>query len=243
MFSNQFIPINRISSMSRYAVTSDWHLSSGDIMAETTDRKLLYEFLKWCETEVDKVYLAGDIFDMRLTTLDRIRKANYPVADKALELVDKGKAVYCPGNHDWPLIEEYWTTETADMDGTGIVVLHGHQFDPVSVPFWLDEKREKWIKEIRDKTGYTLWPDLEKRKKSKRLSGTKDILMRFFTRRAERFARNGGYRGVIYGHMHLPGIYSEDPLIANSGCCIGGDSDYLVVEDGEVVVKDMKDGF
>lgn len=231
--------------MRKYAVASDWHLSSGDILAQTTDKDMIYEFLKWCETEVEKVYLAGDIFDLRLTTLERIRKANYPVADKALELIEEGKAVYCPGNHDWPLIGMKGALEYASIDGTGLAVIHGHQFDPMSIffPFKLDEARESFVKYVKDKTGCSVWPNLEKKKHSKGLSPIKDAMMKYFTHRAKKFARRHGYRGVIYGHMHLPGIYSEDPLVANSGCSIEGDSNYLMVEDREVIVKDMRDGF
>ncbi len=231
--------------MLRYVVTSDWHLSSGDILTKTTDIGLIHEFLKWCETEVDKVYLAGDIFDMRLTTLDKIRQANYPVADKTIELIERGKAVYCPGNHDWPLMEMKGAIEYAPIDDTGLAVIHGHQFDPVSrvFTFKLDEYREWIVKYVKDRTGIPLWPNLEKRKHSKRLSPIKDAMMKLFTRRAQRFAIKHGYRGVVYGHMHLAGKYSDDPLVFNSGCCIEGDSDYLLIENGEVLVKDMRDGF
>src|SRR3989338_1446915 len=222
--------------MSRYAVASDWHLNSGDVLVRTTDTRLIGEFLKWCETEVDRLYLAGDIFDVRLTTLERIRKVNYPVADKAIELIESGKAVYCPGNHDWPLMGMNGTVEYAPVDGTGLVVIHGHQFDPTCkvFTFRFDEYREWLVKLVKDKTGIPLWPNLEKRKHSKTLSLPKNLLMGLFTRRAQRFAKQHGYRGVVYGHMHLAGKYSDDPLVFNSGCCIEGNSDYLLIEDGEV---------
>ena len=175
--------------------------------------------------------------------MERIRKANYPVADRAIGLIEDGKAVYCPGNHDWPLMGMRGAVEYALVDGTDLVVIHGHQFDPTlgSSSFKFDEYREWFVKYIKERTGISIWPNLEKRKHSKLFSAPKNLLMRIFTRRAQAFARSHGYGGVVYGHMHLAGKYSDDPPVFNSGCCIEGDSDYLLVEDGEVQIKDMKD--
>ncbi|MFM1804504.1 MAG: hypothetical protein RL136_1383 [Planctomycetota bacterium] len=194
---------------------SDCHLGSNGAQAEPLSR-----FLK--HVEADEVYLVGDIIDMwRLKQRWYWPASHNTVLRRLLKMSHRGtRIVYVPGNHDEAArqfcglvfggIEVAMEAVHATADGRRFLVTHGDKFDLVV--------RHSRLLSVAGAVGYELLLSINKwYNRARRLFGlpydslSQAIKMRVkracnfisnFETALVRDAKDGGYDGVVCGHIH-----------------------------------------
>ena len=194
---------------------SDSHLGSNGAQAEQLAR-----FLK--HVEADEVYLVGDIIDMwRLKQRWYWPDSHNTVLRRLLKMSHKGtRIIYVPGNHDdasrqfcglvFGGIQIAMEAVHETADGRRLLVTHGDKFDLVV--------RHSRLLSVAGAVGYELLLSINKwYNRARRLFGLPyDSLSQAIKLRVKRAcnfisnfetalvrdAKEGGYDGVICGHIH-----------------------------------------
>jgi UDP-2,3-diacylglucosamine pyrophosphatase LpxH len=210
---------------------SDVHLGTRGSRAE-----LLVDFLRY--HTADTIFLVGDIVDgWRLRRAWSWPQSHNDLVQKLLRLARKGcRIVYIPGNHD-ELFRDYLGLVLGGItiqgqalhttaDGRRLLVLHGDQFDAVTLTYaWL-AKLGAWAYEvtsilnngfnqIRRKFGFPYW-SLAGYLKHK-VKNAVSFLAKYETALLGE-ARRQGLDGVICGHIHHAEMREVDGLLyCNTG--------------------------
>ena len=187
---------------------SDLHLGSQHCKA-----KRLYEFL-W-RNDADRIYLVGDVVEGNTPRRwppyhdDVVRI----LAEKALAGTE---IIFIPGNHD--SVFRYHIGTYANLkilnhavheraNGEKILVIHGDETDLFKLDLLL------WVlTKFEIVTGLHLW-ELARR-------CFKSLIVRHtisFENKIMMLAHDGGYLGVLCGHIHMPNIVDRGALYLNSG--------------------------
>ena len=224
---------------------SDVHLGSRDCRIT-----LFLDFLR--RTRCETLYLVGDIID-----LESLRRSFYwPEShSEALRLLLKKsqegtRIVYVPGNHDEDLralvgvrfgnIEVHLRTVHTTKAGRRLLVLHGDEFDAVlkcsalKVVFASAAYRTllvlnrlvHWIHELSRRPYWSLAQHVKSR------IGDAVRYVEQFQRASLRAAADGGFDGVVCGHIHQANLIESDGLLY----CHDGDwveSCTAIVEDSQ----------
>jgi UDP-2,3-diacylglucosamine pyrophosphatase LpxH len=210
---------------------SDIHLG---LKASRTE--YLFDFLQ--HTESEYLYLVGDIID-----LWKAKRGWYwpEINNRIVRLImDKAlrgtKVVYVPGNHDEffrDYVNLYFAgihitprTEHITEDGRKLLILHGDEFDAVTLNNkWIAKLGSEaydmlivlnhWFNWIRRKLGFGYW-SLSKHLKHKVKEAVNFIGN--FEQAVVHAARQHGADGVVCGHIHHAVItLYEDIQYANCG--------------------------
>ncbi|SCZ66177.1 UDP-2,3-diacylglucosamine diphosphatase [Epibacterium ulvae] len=228
---------------------SDLHLGTRGCQAD-----LLMDFLGRYDAET--IYLVGDIFDgWKLQRGWHWPQRHNDVVQAFLKKAQEGtRIVFVPGNHD-EVMRSYLGThfggievaETADFiaqDGRRYLVTHGDQFDVIV-------KNARWLALLGDRAYELLiWcnPRLNKIRRlwSKRywslskwakaqVKQAVNFIGKFEETLAED-ARQGGYDGVICGHIHHANIRMIDDIhYLNTGDWV--ESCTAIVEDADGTLR------
>jgi UDP-2,3-diacylglucosamine pyrophosphatase LpxH len=194
---------------------SDCHLGSNGAQADALAR-----FLK--HVEADEIYLVGDIIDMwRLKQRWYWPDSHNTVLRRLLKMSHKGtRIVYVPGNHDdasrqfcglvFGGIEVAMEAVHETADGRRLLVTHGDKFDLVV--------RHSRLLSVAGSVGYEMLLGINKwYNRARRLFGLPyDSLSQAIKLRVKRAcnfisnfetalvrdAKEGGYDGVVCGHIH-----------------------------------------
>lgn len=196
---------------------SDIHLGYRDCKAE-----YLLDFLQ--QSQIDTLYLVGDIVDMWALS----KKVTWPTSHNALfhyllNLPNQGtRVIYLPGNHDEPAqkydgmmfgeIEIHREYVHTTASGKKLLILHGDQFDQEvcfgPVQAWIGDKGydfllflNRWYNKARSWLGFPYW-SLAGYIKS-RISGANKAIERYRSACLKR-ATEKGFDGVVCGHIHHP---------------------------------------
>lgn len=217
---------------------SDLHL--GCNKAET---EIIRAFLK--ENEFEKLYLVGDIIDIwRMNQAGFISgekgQSHINVIQRLLKLSKKGTQIYyIYGNHDEFLsnfidesnvfgnIEFHERIIHTTSSGNQYMVLHGHQFDFITLShpwlsklgdhgyeflIWLNKKYNK----IRAKLGLSYW-SLSKYVKNKVKKAASYIGN--FSEAVSKYAEDHDCYGIICGHIHHAEMkFINNRHYVNCGC-------------------------
>ena len=197
---------------------SDLHLGT-----RGSDAASVLDFLK--HNEFETLYLVGDIIDIWRLRHERYwPQSHNDVIQKFLRKARKGAAiVIIPGNHDEfclnflgvygnIVVKEQHVHTTAD--GTRLLVLHGHEFDSVTV-------HARWMAHLGD-AGYTLLLRLNRPLNlMRRLFGfgywslsayvkqsVKKVVSSIsrFEEAVAHYAELHDVDGIVCGHIHTPAV-------------------------------------
>lgn len=191
--------------------------------------------------QADRLYLTGDIVDMeRLSVKHYWPETHSEVLRRFAKLAGEGtEVIYIPGNHDEPMRALVGSMLSGvavrheclhrAADGRRLLVMHGDRFDEVlrvgafmehvgcTAYRWL-MSTEAGLNRLRVRLGY------ERRHFAAsvklRFRGAVDYI-REFERTACDYARNGGYDGIVCGHIHRPALFEDD------GVCYANDGDWV----------------
>ncbi|XOV81198.1 MAG: UDP-2,3-diacylglucosamine diphosphatase [Aestuariibacter sp.] len=202
---------------------SDIHLGSRDCKAE-----YLLDFLQ--NSQIDRLYLVGDIVDMWAMSKQFMwPKTHNELFHFILALSHSDTCViYLPGNHDEPAqkydgmafgdIEIHREYIHTTADGKKLLLLHGDVFDddvcfgPIHA--WIGDKAyelllflNRWYNRARSLTGLP-YRSLAGYIKS-RISGANKAIERYRVACTEK-ARQMGLDGVVCGHIHHPEVVNVD---------------------------------
>jgi UDP-2,3-diacylglucosamine pyrophosphatase LpxH len=233
------------SEVFRTVWLSDVHLGSRDCRIG-----LLLDFLR--RTRCDTLYLVGDIID-----LESLRRSFYwPESHtEALRLLLKKsqegtRVVYVPGNHDADLralvgvrfgnIEVHRRTVHTTRAGRRLLVLHGDEFDAVLKCSALSvlcagaayrtllalNRFVHWVHELFRRPYWSLAQHVKSR------IGNAVRYVEKFQRVSLRAAADGGFDGVVCGHIHQANLFERDGLVY----CNDGDW----VESCTAIVEDLQ---
>jgi UDP-2,3-diacylglucosamine pyrophosphatase LpxH len=211
---------------------------------------LLLDFLR--RTRCETLYLVGDIID-----LESLRRSFFwpETHTEALRLLlEKSQAgtriIYVPGNHDHDLralvgvrfgnIEIRRRAVHTTRTGRRLLVLHGDEFDSVIKCSALAvicgcaayrsllalNRLVHWVNEILGR------PDWSLAQHAKSRIGRAMRYVDKFQRASLRAAAEGGYDGVVCGHIHKADVVERDGLLY----CNDGDW----VESCTAVVEDLQ---
>lgn len=229
---------------------SDIHLG---MLASRTDD--LCRFLK--ENDCKHLYLVGDIIDgWKIKRSFKWPQSHSNVVRRVLTKAKRGtKITYITGNHDEFLREWVrYKLEIGDIsivnecthvsvDGKKYLVTHGDMFDAVTVNHkWVsmlgDMAYTSLIKAnviyngIRARFGFGYWSLSAWLKKQ-----TKQAVNFIFNfeQHLANYAKEGGYDGVICGHIHTPEIKLIDGMLyLNDGCWVENCSAIVETTDGKM---------
>ena len=224
---------------------SDVHLGSRDCRIG-----LFLDFLR--RTRCDTLYLVGDIID-----LESLRRSFFwPESHtEALRLLLKKsqegtRVVYVPGNHDEDLravvgvrfgnIEVHRRTVHTTRTGRRLLVLHGDEFDAVLKCSALAvlcggaayrtllalNRFVHWAHELMRRPYWSLSQHVKSR------IGNAMRYVEKFQRASLRAAAEGGFDGVVCGHIHQANLIERDGLVY----CNDGDW----VESCTAIVEDLQ---
>ena len=114
---------------------SDIHLGSGDAAEQRRVERAFLDFLSKIESDVESLFLVGDIFDFWFEYKEVVPKGFVRVLGRLAELSDRGvRVVMLTGNHDMWVgnylteecgIELYTTPQTFSLAGKTLYVAHG----------------------------------------------------------------------------------------------------------------------
>ena len=227
---------------------SDTHLG---LKASRTE--YLHDFLK--HTESDYLYLVGDIIDLwKVKRGWHWPEINNNIVRLILEKARSGtRVVYVPGNHDEYLrdyVDFYFagihisqTAEHVTEDGRKLLVLHGDEFDAITMNSkWIAKlgseaydiliKLNHWFNWGRRKLGFGYW-SLSKHLKHKVKEAVNYISN--FEQAVVHAARKQGADGVICGHIHHAVIEEYDGTqYANCGDWVESCTALAEEEDGKL---------
>ena len=198
---------------------SDIHLGNKDCKAD-----YLLDFLD--STQIDTLYLVGDIIDMwAMSKQFRWPESHNKVLHKIMSMSNEGcKVIYLPGNHDEPL-QKYDGMDFGEIevkrqfvhitaDGRKLLLLHGDQFDE-EVCFgpmhaWIGDKGydlllflNRWYNKFRAWQGRPYWSLASYIKRH--IKGANKAIARYRSACCNR-ARDLNLDGVVCGHIHHPEI-------------------------------------
>jgi UDP-2,3-diacylglucosamine pyrophosphatase LpxH len=223
---------------------SDVHLGSRACRVN-----LLLDFLR--RTRCETLYLVGDIVDLESLSHSFFWPETH---SEALRLLLKKsregtRIVYVPGNHDHDLralvgvhfgnIEIRRRAEHTTRKGRRLLVLHGDEFDSVIKCSALAvlcggaayrsllalNRLVHWVNEVLGRPYWSLAQHVKSR------IGRAMRYVEKFQRASLRAAAEGGYDGVVCGHIHKADIVERDGLLY----CNDGDW----VESCTAVVEDL----
>jgi len=221
-------------------VISDVHLGSTESKAE----KLSHFLDALLQKPLNRLIIAGDLFELWSTNYKNIAKYEYKVIRKIIELSERGtKIVYIPGNHDRAFRAfEFFTLGKIKIRNEYLIkdnhkkylVMHGDEFDAftrnhVVVSILIDRLYVgliRWSAFVKRFFGMNI--SLSKQKNSERyLKVVKKI-----RKAALAYARSREVAGIILGHTHNPEFFKDkDNLIyINAGDWIDNCS-YVVIGD------------
>jgi UDP-2,3-diacylglucosamine pyrophosphatase LpxH len=227
---------------------SDVHLGSRACRVS-----LLLDFLR--RTRCETLYLVGDIIDLESLRRSFFWPGTHTEALRLLlEKSQEGtRVVYVPGNHDHDLralagvhfgnIEIRLRAEHTTRKGRRLLVLHGDEFDSVIKCSALAvlcggaayrgllalNRLVHWANELLGRPYWSLAQHVKSR------IGKAMRYVDKFQRASLRTAADGGYDGVVCGHIHKADVVERDGLLyCNDGDWV--ESCTAVVEDlhGEV---------
>lgn len=215
----------------RTVFLSDIHLGYRDCKAE-----FLLDFLQ--SSQIDQVYLIGDIIDMWALSRQFLWPDSHNLLlHKLMSLPNEGtRVIYLPGNHDEPA-QRYDGMALGDIEihreyihtlanGDKLLLLHGDQFDQEvcfgPIHAWVGDKAyqlllfvNRWYNRYRVFRGHAYW-SLAGYIKT-RVSGASEAIARY-RRIACRYAQERGVDGIVCGHIHHPEITRvDDVLYCNDG--------------------------
>jgi len=224
---------------------SDVHLGSRACRVS-----LLLDFLR--RTRCETLYLVGDIVD-----LQSLRQSFFwpETHTEALRLLLKKsregtRIIYVPGNHDCDLrafvgvrfgnIEIQWRAVHTTRAGRRLLVLHGDEFDSVikcsALAAFCGEAAYRslltlnrfvhWVNEVLGRPYWSLAQHVKSR------IGRAMQYVDKFQRASLRAAAEGGFDGVVCGHIHKADVVERDGLLY----CNDGDW----VESCTAVVEDLQ---
>lgn len=204
---------------------SDIHLGNKDCKAD-----YLLDFLE--NTQIDTLYLVGDIIDMwAMTRQFRWPASHNQVLHKLLALSNQGcRVIYLPGNHDEPL-QKYDGMDFGGVEvkrehihttanGQRLLVLHGDQFDD-EVCFgrfhaWIGDRGydlllflNRWYNKFRAMRGRPYWSLAGYIKRH--IKGANKAIARYRQACCNR-AKELQLDGVVCGHIHHPEIFSLEGI-------------------------------
>lgn len=197
-----------------------------------------------------QLYLVGDIIDLESLERDFYWPSLHTaIRARFLDLARSGTRVtYIPGNHDMALrrlagqtisnIEIKLRTAHVTVSGEKLLVTHGDEFDAAvrcgliakfagSLGYRQLLRINRWVNEGRALTGRPHW-SLARRVKT-RIASAHHYVNRF-KQSAIDSAAEGGFDGVICGHVHLP------ELDTRGGILYANDGDWI--EHGTALVED-----
>lgn len=210
---------------------SDIHLGSRDCKAE-----YLLDFLD--HSQIDQLYLVGDIVDMWAMRRQFLwPRSHNRLLHRLLSLPGSGTRVfYLPGNHDEPLqqydgmvfgdVEVHREYIHTTADGRKLLLLHGDQFDQEvclgPLHSWIGDKgyqwllvMNRWYNRIRSMMNRPYWSLAGFLKH--RVRGASEAIVRYRELGLRR-ARELGVDGIVCGHIHHPEIHrQDDTLYCNTG--------------------------
>lgn len=244
---------NAYPSRVRALFISDLHLgywiSKGSAASEILD-----------SISADRIYLVGDVVDeARLKLTWCWPSEHQQTLDRILELCDS-KVCAIPGNHDLFLRSEtplsdltedeplykilspllkFERSESFDyvtLNGKRILVTHGDLFDDV------------WQSELGvTKFGARTFDRINRLLPRWLVIGIRQFFKIFLARPKEiesriiEFARENGYDGVIFGHLHEPKLYrTENLVVGNCGDWISNQSFLVETLEGRLELYNFK---
>lgn len=227
---------------------SDIHLGIKESRTE-----FLLDFLT--HTESEYLYLVGDIIDFWKAK----RGLFWPeINNRIIRLIMKKaksgtKVIYVPGNHDevfrdyvdmfFAGIEIHNSAEHVTEDGRRFLVLHGDEFDCITLnnkwvavlgseAYELLLKANHWFNWVRRKCGFGYW-SLSKHIKNKVKEAVKYIGN--YEEAVVRAARDRNADGVICGHIHHAAISDFDGITyVNCGDWVESCTAIAEEEDGKL---------
>ena len=227
---------------------SDIHLGSKDCKAD-----YLLSFLK--HSNIEKLYLVGDIVDMwAMSKSFRWPQTHNDVLHQLLKLSKSGtQVIYLPGNHDAPL-QQYHGLQFGEIEvareishitakGQKLLVLHGDQFDSQLALGKLTTKLgdfgydlllflDRCYHKVQGKHAMRYW-SLARYIKS-HVKGAQKAIERY-REVCCRAARERDFDGVVCGHIHHPEISEhEGTLYFNDGDWVESCSALVEDKQGEI---------
>jgi predicted phosphodiesterase len=255
-------------------VSTDWHvIREGDRAQNSTDPRLLREYLKWGYLDTDKVILGGDIFDLGKSTIDKIMYGDGAYVDliKLIQNYMKYKKLeYIAGNHDWEMTKEWKLNDRLYIPEQKVMVMHGHQLD--ANPGFSGKCIERTLLKVLAFLERTVWEDIDQIPSfmEKNFHIDAESREKFFTNCQNYMNARGRtiprkkhpvdtlFVGHIHGNPETRAL-EDGRKIVNCGCnvkvCLTNKkpedepgsyrSDYVVLDTrtGEITAKDMRDGF
>lgn len=234
----------------RTIMISDVHLASRDSQAAR-----LSAFLH--EVKCDRLYIVGDFFDIWQMRRKWHWDASYnDVIRRIMRMANKGtEVVFIPGNHDEGLREyngmEFGNVRIAlkdeftSLSGKRLLVTHGDEFDAVVVFHrWLANVgsaaydwllvANRGITMVRGLFGLPPWSLAAYAKRRVKNAG---VYIERFQRAAAHAAREGGFDGIICGHLHTACLKDYEGLTyCNLGDWVDSCTALVETDDGELKI-------
>ncbi|MCX7982028.1 MAG: UDP-2,3-diacylglucosamine diphosphatase [Syntrophales bacterium] len=241
---------------------SDVHLRRRD----ENNYRFFMDFLSYLEMgsvpghsgdQVNHLYLLGDIFDFWFARKEVIYPEYQPVLEKLKELKRRGVQIfYFEGNHDF-FLREYFShsIEAIVYEDWGDITIDGHRF-LLAHGDLIDRQNRSYLmlrSLLRSRAFYLfqrilplkfVWriagfsSDLGK---EKRQSGEENLLNIMHSYALKCFAQ--GYDAAIFGHCHLPRLYSYHREEKNKVFAVLGDwlkyFTFVYYRDGRIDLKHM----
>lgn len=252
--------------------SSDWHLiRKGDRAQNSTDPKLLREYLRWGFLDTDLTVLNGDIFDLGKTRYDTIMYGNGAYADliKVMQnYMRYGKLKYVHGNHDIEMKEHWKLKDRLYIPEYKSLFIHGHQLE--ANPGVIGKPIEKFLLKILAFFERNVWEDIDQipNLMNRYFHIDKENREKFFhnceqyMNETKKWRKKYPVDNLFVGHVHGEPEVREISgwrEIINDGCAVkicptnkkpeddpkNYRADYILfnTKNGEITAKDMRDGF
>ena len=222
----------------RVALLSDLHLGRGGSADDgPADASALAAALHALAARVDRVLLAGDVLELQhgLVPFAWAREARLMRARHAglVAALTAPSFVWLVGNHDEPLarLDGHLADLRLDVGGRRLLVLHGHQVDPLHVYAPRLEAFGSWGAAMAVRAGWrgawTLATGL-----AGRLNGMhRAPVESAFTRRLLAWGKARGATWVAHGHDHAPLLLTRDGVtLVRPGATTGRHLRYALLD-------------
>ena len=219
------------------AVISDLHLGTGDAAdGFGHDDGEFLKFLKFLESNFEKVVLLGDIWETLTGNLPgdpahELRRARESHPEIAARF-ERSNYLYVHGNHDIVAGAQGVPDEhVLHLPGTRILFTHGHQNDDlVQKRRWLSELGVwlgGWIRRLGLGALYRLLNELDEKRGGLSLDHTRCSFQKW----AMDLAAEREFDVIVTGHTHLAANAAHgDRLFLNSGSCSEGQFSFLSMD-------------